>query len=200
MKRLLILSVMLGMVLATAGIGFAADGLMAKEEAGDCAGQCATIPSGELYTADGELLTIGYNEWGYNYQGRSFNGDFCDYHPTYRPGGANHDWCVENYGDVKLIMGWNDAWLSNTDCDGDGTLDRHYGHDSYIGSGAWETNTMTGTDEDGTQWAYFVKIAAKPTADYECEEIWGSFCVLMEVYSGEGASFYEDEIGFGAWD
>ncbi|NOQ55665.1 MAG: hypothetical protein GQ477_02545 [Nanohaloarchaea archaeon] len=94
----------------------------------------------------------------------------------------------------------NDAWLSNTDCDGDGKLDRHYGYDSYIGSGAWETNTMTGTDENGTSWAYFVKIAAKPSADYECEDIWGSFCVLMEVYSGEGASFYEDEIGFGAWN
>ena len=42
-------------------------------------------------------------------------------------------------------------WLSNKDCDGDGLLDRHYGYDSYIGSGAWITNHQSGeyVDADG---------------------------------------------------
>ena len=42
---------------------------------------------------------------------------------------------------------WNDAWLSNKDCDGDGLLDRHYGLDSYRGSGAWLTNHQSGEYE-----------------------------------------------------
>jgi hypothetical protein len=43
------------------------------------------------------------------------------------------------------MMKWNDAWLANVDCDGDGLLDRHYGFGSYIGSGAWLTNHMWGS-------------------------------------------------------
>lgn len=159
--------------------------------------ECTTIQSGELYGSDGSLLTTGFNEWGYNYQAHIFNGNYCDYHPVYRPGGASHDWCVANYGDVNLVMKWNDAWLSNADCDGDGLLDRHYGFDSYIGSGAWTTNHMTGGEGEDS-WTYFTKIVAKPSEDYECEEIWGSFCTIQEVNSGEGAILY-DTPGFGVY-
>jgi hypothetical protein len=90
------------------------------------------------------------------------------------------------------MMKWNDAWLSNKDCNDDGKLDRHYGFDSYIGSGAWETNHQSGTyiGDDGKEhkWTYFVKIVAKPTADYNCaayggEEIWGAFCVIQSVFN-----------------
>ncbi len=98
-------------------------------------------------------------------------------------------------------MKWNDAWLSNLDCDGDGKLDRHYGHDSYIGSGAWLTNHMKGTNEDGN-WTYFVKIVAVPE-DAELEDgiwyaadgteigpvIWGQFAIIQEVESGLGATY-----------
>ena len=100
-------------------------------------------------------------------------------------------------------MWWNDAWLSNKDCDGDGLLDRHYGFNSYIGSGAWLTNHMWGTYEDleGNiyAWNYFVKIVAVPTDAYNVDEtwyaadgteigpaIWGAFAVLMEVYNDQG--------------
>ncbi len=106
-------------------------------------------------------------------------------------------------GETQLQMKWNDAWLSNTDCDGDGLLDRYYGHDSYIGSGAWMTNHMWGTyrGEDGHtySWNYFVKIAAVPsdavkeggvwhTADgMEIGPvIWGSFAVLQEIDNDQG--------------
>ena len=88
-------------------------------------------------------------------------------------------------------MKWNDAWLANTDRDGDGKLDRHYGFASYIGSGAWETNHMWG---DG--WVDFYKIVAAP-ADatliggywYAANgteigaSIWGEFAIIQEIYN-----------------
>ncbi len=110
-------------------------------------------------------------------------------------------------------MKWNDAWLSNKDCDEDGLLDRHHGFGSYIGSGAWLTNHQSGT-EDGKKWTYFTKIAAKPTAEFVCEnvggaEIWGSFCSILDVnggypelnvgYGGNGAVLRAHPPGFGYW-
>lgn len=154
--------------------------------------KCTTIQEGILLTSDGEVIYPGYDEWGYNYQGRIFNGYYCD---AYRDAA----WCQE-YKDVKLNMKWNDAWLSNKDCDGDGLLDRHYGFDSYIGSGAWVTNHQSGTymGDDGKEceWIYFVKIVAAP-ADaklvggiwYDAagneigEAIWGEFAVIQSVYN-----------------
>ena len=105
------------------------------------------------------------------------------------------------------MMKWNDAWLSNKDCDGDDLLDRHYGFETPIGSGAWCTNHMSGTyDWDGNecQWIKFVKIVAVPNDAYyddanDNEEtdddemwysvdgveigpaIWGSFAIIQEV-------------------
>ena len=93
---------------------------------------CTTIQSGELLASDDSVITVGFDQWGYNYQAHMFNGMYCD---SYR----NAEWC-QPYKDVELIMKWNDAWLSNVSCDTDGLLDRHYGFVSYIGSGAWLTN------------------------------------------------------------
>lgn len=163
-----------------------------------CAGgSCTNIQSGELYGSDGSQLTTGYNEWGYNYQAYLFNGMYCDYHPVYRPGGSGYEWCQYYYSNVSLIMKWNDAWLSNKDCDGDGLLDRYYGFPSYIGSGAWTTNHMTGSYEyDGKtcNWTYFVKIVAAPIDGYQNNGywytadgveigpiIWGSFAIIQQV-------------------
>jgi hypothetical protein len=42
-------------------------------------------------------------------------------------------------------MKWNDAWLSNKDCDRNNLLDRHYGFEKYVGSGAWCTNHQWGS-------------------------------------------------------
>jgi hypothetical protein len=144
---------------------------------------CTTIQDGTLSGSDGELLVLGYNQWGYNYQAHMFNGMWCDYHPYYRPGGAGHEWCVENMADVELMMKWNDAWLSNKDCGTqveqaeytdldtpDGKLDRHYPYDSYIGSGAWLTNHEFGTYVNDTgencSYTYFCKIVAAPADAY----------------------------------
>lgn len=100
---------------------------------------CTTIQSGTLLNSAGKTITTGFDEWGYNYQGKTFVGNYCD---AYRDAA----WC-QPYKEDYLMMKWNDAWLSNQDCDGDGLLDRHYGFDSYIGSGAWLTNHQSGTYE-----------------------------------------------------
>ncbi|MFW9825717.1 MAG: hypothetical protein ACFFE4_22435 [Candidatus Thorarchaeota archaeon] len=172
-----------------------------------------------------EPLKVGFDIFGYNYQAHQFKGSYANAYlggygfPPYEgddeayfqrlvdelfygdiseaEAGMEGVWCWP-YRDVKLLMKWNDAWLSNKDCDGDGTLDRYYGYDSYIGSGAWLTNHQWGTDIDGDgkkyNWNYFVKIVAVP-ADAESVDdfwytaegveigpvIWGSFAIIQEV-------------------
>jgi hypothetical protein len=174
----------------------------------------------------GEPLVVGYDDYGYNYQGHMFKGSYANVYlggagfPPYQgdddaylaanPAAANH-WAWP-YRNIQLLMKWNDAWLSNKDCDGDGKLDRHYGYDSYIGSGAWETNHMMG-DDDESHWTYFTKIIAVPedatlvegvwyTADGTeiGPEIWGQFATIQEVESGEGATYVSPAgPGVGKW-
>jgi hypothetical protein len=153
---------------------------------------CATIQSGTLVNSANETLQTGYDVWGYNYGARIFNGTYCD---AYR----DASWCQE-WADVELIMKWNDAWLSDSDCDGDHLLDRHHGYSSYRGSGAWLTNHQSGTYEGPNgrtcRWTYFVKIVAAP-ADATLQQgtwldgsgdeigpaIWGDFAVVQEIYN-----------------
>jgi len=161
---------------------------------GEQPNSCTTIQSGELLTSDGSTIETGFDQWGYNYQGKLFNGKYCD---AYKDAA----WCQE-YKEDNLIMKWNDAWLSNKDCSGDNKLDRHYGLDSYIGSGAWLTNHMSGvySDKNGDQkWNYFVKIVAAPE-DAEQKNgiwysadgveigpsIWGEFAIIQEVSNDSG--------------
>lgn len=152
--------------------------------------ECTTIQSGELLASDGSVITTGKDDWGYNYQAHLFNGMYCD---SYRDAA----WC-QPYADVSLAMKWNEAWLSNKDCDGDDLLDRHYGFDTYSGSGAWLTNHQAGTyaDDEGKKckWTYFVKIVAAPADAYTeagywytadgveiGEVIWGGFAIVQQV-------------------
>lgn len=192
MKKLMLVLMLLALLVVPSTVG--AKGPCEK-------GDCTTIQDGTIYTTDGELVTPGYSQWGYNYQAHMFNGMYCDYHPIYRPGGAYHQWCQDSYGDVKLIMKWNDAWLSNKDCNEDDLLDRHYGSSSYIGSGAWTTNHMSG-GKGKDHWTYFCKIVAVPEdAILESDiwytasgteigpEIWGAFAIVQEVESGTGVLY-----------
>jgi len=174
--------------------------------------QCATIQSGRLYASDGTLIDLGYDQWGYNYQARMFNGTYCD---AYRDAA----WC-QPYADIELIMKWNDPWLANNDCDGDGLLDRHFGYSSYIGSGAWLTNHQSGLVDVGggkmKRWTYFCKIVAVPadaipcgsfwcTPDHEVigQSIWGEFAVIQEISNdpslGQHGILYKSPVnpGFG---
>lgn len=104
---------------------------------------CATIKEGTITDATGNPIKLGYDTWGYNYQARMFNGWYDNASRPAEPE-TSGDW---------LMMKWNDAWLSNKDCDGDNKLDRHYGFPSYIGSGAWLTNHAKGTYESTTQYS-----------------------------------------------
>lgn len=163
---------------------------------------CVNIQSGTLVASDGETITTGYNDFGYNYQAHMFNGE-------YSPG-----W--------QLVMKWSDSWLSNQDCDDDGLLDRHLGYPSYIGSGAWLTNHQKGTytDVDGNEcnWNYFVKIVAAPTDAtasggvwYNADGIeigpviWGQFAIVQQVENDGCAGIHglqmnsPDHAGLGNW-
>lgn len=180
MKKLAVLIGLLALMVFALPVSAKKADILDQIKKGDT---CTIIQSGELYSSTGEVLTTGYDEYGYNYQAHLFNGRYCDYDRV--TGG--------NYCDVNLMMKWNDAWLSNKDCDGDGLLDRHYGHDSYIGSGAWITNHQSGVYEyDGKtcRWNYFVKIVAVPEGAYlNAEEgIW---------YTAEGDD--GEEIGPEIW-
>lgn len=192
--------------------------------------ECITIQDGIIeYSAghylEGDPITVGYDMFGYNYQSHMFKGYYANAYlggagfPPYEgddeayleenPAAENH-WTWP-YRDVMLTMKWNDAWLSNKDCDGDGKLDRHYGHDSYIGSGAWITNDMQG-GQGKDSWTYFTKIVAVPedayldggiwyTADgVEIgPEIWGSFATIQTVDSESPNYVSPSGPGLGKW-
>jgi len=202
---------------------------------------CVTIQDGILTYSAGHylhpgLLQVGYDSYGYNYQGHMYNGSYANVYlgrdgfPPYE--GDTETYLAENpnaeshwawpYRDVNLIMKWNDSWLSNKDCDEDGLLDRYYGFDTYIGSGAWETNHQSGTyiDQDGKKqtWNYFCKIIAVPAdathsggiwytaGDKEIGPvIWGAFAIIQEVSNdtgtGEHGLLYKSPVraGLGNW-
>jgi len=176
--------------------------------------RCTKIQSGDLVDSEGNTIETGFDQWGYNYQAKMFNGLYCD---SYRDAA----WC-QPYADVELMMKWNKAWMSNEDCDGDGKLDRHNGYDSYIDSGAWLTNHQRGTytDDDGNEchWNYFVKIVAAPAdatvvgtnwvnADGTVigPVIWGQFAIIQQVENDpcagiNGLQFNSpDHSGLGGW-
>lgn len=201
-----------------------------------------TYSAGHYLVKIGEpLLKVGYDIFGYNYQAHLFVGSYanvylgrdgfppyCGDDEAYAQRLLDEAYTTNPYGkwywpyrDVWLNMKWNDAWLSNKDCDGDGSLDRHYGFISYIGSGAWETNHMRGEDENG-KWTYFTKIVAVPADAYVVDvgtdpdepiliwftadgieigpDIWGQFATIMEVESGIGAYYVSPSgPGFGKW-
>ncbi|MBW7992333.1 MAG: hypothetical protein FVQ84_20285 [Planctomycetes bacterium] len=148
------------------------------------------IQDGTIFDSNGDPITLGYDQWGYNYQAHIFNGYYDNYTRSGTP---------VTEGDVVLQMKWNDAWLANSDRDGDYLLDRHFGFDSYIGSGAWLTNHMVGINEDGTVWTYFVKIIAVTSTDEATggiwyteggieigEVIWGQFAIIQVVENDPG--------------
>ncbi len=179
-----------------------------------------TIQEGLLeYSAghflEGEPLEAGFDPYGYNYKAHLFRGSYANVYlgrDGFPPYEGDEEAYLEDYPDAEnrwawpyrddqLIMKWNDAWLSNMDCDGDGKLDRHFGFGSYSGSGAWLTNHQSG-GKGKDHWTYFVKIVAAP-ADATAVDgiwyaadgtkigpvIWGAFAVIQEVESGSGATY-----------
>ncbi len=218
-KKLALLLLVVAALVLLPGLGLAdkptqLDGV-GNEVSWDTSNQgCTRIQDGTLLRSDGAVIPLGYDEWGYNYQAHMFNGTYCD---IYRDAA----WC-QPYKEVEVVMKWNDAWLSNADCDGDGKLDRHFGFTSYIGSGAWETNHQTDTylGDDGRtcRWTYFTKIIAAPADATKVDgvwyaadgteigpAIWGEFATIESVYNAPCGGYHgveylsPDHAGFGGW-
>lgn len=232
MKRILI--ILLTATLTVFLMGISSNKAIAKKE------KCTTIRDNILtYSAGhylgGEPLMPGFDIYGYNYQAHLFNGYYANVYLG-REGFPPYEGDAEAYlakypevaskwywpyRDTIVAMKWNDAWLSNKDCDNDGLLDRYFGYPSYIGSGAWETNHQFGTYEmDGNEchWTYFVKIIAVP-ADasliggvwYTVDgieigpAIWGSFAIIESIYNDPCGGLHGVEYlspcgpGFGKW-
>lgn len=165
----------------------------------------------------GQVIPLGVDPYGYNYQAHSFNGSYFNSYangagfPPYdgddaayllaNPTASDH-WAWPYRAD-QVAQKWNDAWLSNEDKDYDGKLDRHYGLTTYIGSGAWLNNHQSGEYTlagEEYSWNYFVKIVAVPSSANHVgpvwigangkeigPEIWGEFAITEEVYNDKGA-------------
>jgi len=247
MKRILILALALVLLLGLVATPVMAGKPEGKKA--DCATitHGEVYYSSSHYLA-GQPIPTGYDAYGYNYNSHMFRGSYANAYlggygfPPYESDNEAYYqrlveegfaesveeaeslmstvWCWP-HREVRLVMKWNDAWLSNKDCVGDGKLDRHYGFTSYIGSGAWETNHQSGTYEmDGKtyKWNYFVKIVAVPDDAVEMggvwytadgteigPVIWGSFAVIQRVYNDQGTGEHGIEYlspsgpGFGKW-
>ena len=187
---------------------------------------CASITAQNVYYKDSHYLegpiTLGFDVFGYNYQAHLFKGYYCNVYlggygyPPYE--GDDDAYLAENpsvaglwfwpYRMYMVNMKWNDAWLANTDCDGDGLLDRHFGFDSYIGSGAWELYKDEGPEGD----KYFAKIVAVPEGAELVDGIWYTakgkeigpviwrqFAIIQEKYDGEILYKSPAGPGLGKW-
>jgi len=173
--------------------------------------------SAEHYLA-GQPLRVGFDPYGYNYQAHAFRGYYVNAYlgksgfPPYN--GDDETYLSENptvvahwaweHRKARLMMKWNDAFISNVDREGDGVLDTHYGFDGYIGSGAWLMNHISDVGEHG-QKVQFAKIVAAP-ADAIVVLVedqgefwqaadgrligpvhWGEFAIIQQIFSGRDA-------------
>lgn len=187
--------------------------LAGSAQAGKPRPTCVTIPQqvltySEGYYLAGQLIPLGFDAFGYNYQAHKFKGYYvnaylnADGFPPYTGDAAAYvaanpevvatDYWAEH--DTQLEMTWNDAWLSNKDCDEDGILDRHYGSPGYRGSGAFLTNHLWEKNEDGSWSSTFAVFVAAPLAATEVDGvwygprgraigpvIWDSFAIVLEI-------------------
>ena len=144
---------------------------------------CATISGGTITDSAGNLIGLGYDEFGYNYQAHTFNG-------TYDSSDRNIDgtyWLdTGDYVDDHLMMKWSDAWLANVDCNGDHKLDRGLVDGAVGGTSlGWLTNHVVGdydSDNNGSQDAHytdFVKIVWVGTGG----SLWGQYDIIQEVWN-----------------
>ncbi len=151
-----------------AGLGTA----MAKKN------DCATIQDGTIVDSAGNPISVGFDQYGYNYQARLFNG-------TYDGADRNLDgtyWGDPTYADWNLSMKWSEEWLSNQDCDHDGKLDR--GDDGN--SKGWLTNHVQAkyVDADGStqHYSYFCKIVWVGPGG----SLWGQYEIIQEIINDTG--------------
>lgn len=147
--------------------------------------QCTKIQSGTLVDSKGAPITLGYDQYGYNYQAHMFNGLYDNYT---RPIPSATE------GPVNLMMKWSNDWLANQDCNGDGKLDRGLNAKTGVSTGVsmgWLTNHMEGDcytpDGESIHATYFTKIVwvgPAPVAEpdpWAGKRIWGIYAIIEEV-------------------
>lgn len=148
---------------------------------------CASIQGGTITDSLGNVLTTGYDQYGYNYQAHMFNGtyDSVDRVLDDLYWGNSGD-----YVDDSLIMKWSDSWIANVDCDGDGILDRGL-VDGVVGGASlgWETNHVIGDYIDAygevQHYTYFAKIVWVGAGD-----LWGAYDIIEEVYNDPAGGYH----------
>lgn len=167
--------------------------------------KCATIQGGTITDSAGNPLSVGFDQFGYNYQAHLFVG-------TYDSVDRNLDgtyWgSTGDYVDDVLTMKWSNEWLANVDCNGDHKLDRGL-EDGVVGgiSRGWETNHVIGdydSDGDGIQdahYTYFVKIVWVGPGG----SLWGEYQIIEEVYNDPvgdvtGLYYKDGAPGLGLYD
>lgn len=144
---------------------------------------CTKIQSGTITDINGNVVTTGYDQYGYNYQAHMFNGLYDNFSRPPVP---------VTTGEVNLIMKWSDDWLANQDCNGDNKLDRGLNFKTGVSTGTsmgWLTNHMEGDcltlSGDSIHVTYFVKIVwvgAEISPDpWAGKRIWGEYAIIEEV-------------------
>lgn len=143
---------------------------------------CVKIQSGTITDVNGNLVTVGYDQYGYNYQAHIFNGLYENF---------SRPVTVVTEGTENLVMKWSDDWLANVDCNGNGKLDRGLNPKTGVSTGTsmgWLTNHFEGdyegSDSELHHYTYFVKIvydagAACTNGDATC--IWGLYTIVEEL-------------------
>ena len=172
-------------VLADKPVGF--DPVTGAETAWSNTG-CAKIQDGTIVDSAGNPLTVGFDEFGYNYQAHLFVGT---YDTSDRVADGKYWGSTADYADDALQMKWSDEWLSNVDCDGDGKLDRGLANGTSTGlSRGWLTNHANGDYIDASgvsqHYTYFVKIGWVGVGG----PLWNEFDIFEEVYNDPAGGFH----------
>ncbi len=157
------------------------------------ASSCVTIKDGIITDSKGNVLTMGYDQWGYNYQAHMFNGLSSNYTRPAVP---------FTEGSETLVMKWSDNWLANVDCNFDGKLDRGLDAKTGLSTGTsmgWVTNHYEGDYEDAGEsyhYTYFAKIVyvgpVIPGVEdsWAATRIWGVYAVIEEVNNDPHGGFH----------
>ena len=155
--------------------------------------ECTKIKDGTITDSKGNLVTLGYDQYGYNYQAHLFNG---------LSGNFTRPTPPATEGPETLVMKWSDDWLANVDCNSDGKLDR--GLDSKSGesdgtSKGWVTNhyegDYIGSDGESHHYTYFAKIVwvgpvpAGGTDPWATARIWGVYAIIEELQNDPHGEF-----------
>ena len=176
MKRVFLLLAVMLMI-----IGLVAPAALAVPPPPDSE-KCATIQGGTITDSAGNPLSVGFDEFGYNYQAHLFVGT---YDSSDRVLDGTYWGLTGDYVDDVLMMKWSEDWLANVDCNDDGKLDRGT---SGVSLG-WLTNHIIGdyVDADGNVQHYtnFVKIVWTGPGS----PLWNEYTVIEEVYNDPAAGF-----------